>query len=140
MQKRRDGLTRRIRGVSAGYVPQQAISRTFQLPANPPPSSSTVNSAFPSHRLFTSTTARLPAQTATPMHFPKLSNIDLKRKIDVRRLPRNFARLLRYTAREDLSVTHHKNTKVIVVDEHALSRELFCKVLTSDEYTVRDLK
>jgi len=34
-------------------------------------------------------------------------------------------------------VTHHKNTKVLVVDDHALSRELFCKVLTSAGYTVR---
>jgi len=34
-------------------------------------------------------------------------------------------------------VTHQKTTKVLVVDDHALSRELFSKVLTSAGYTVR---
>ena len=34
-------------------------------------------------------------------------------------------------------MTHQKNTKVLVVDDHALSRELFCEVLTSAGYAVR---
>lgn len=34
-------------------------------------------------------------------------------------------------------MTHQKNTKVLVVDDHALSRELFCKVLTSAGYAVQ---
>lgn len=34
-------------------------------------------------------------------------------------------------------MTHQKNTKVLVVDNHGLSRELFCKVLTSAGYAVR---
>jgi len=34
-------------------------------------------------------------------------------------------------------MTHQKNTKVLVVDDHVLSRELFCEVLTSAGYAVR---
>lgn len=34
-------------------------------------------------------------------------------------------------------MTHQKNTKVLVVDDHELSRELFCEVLTSAGYAVR---
>ncbi len=34
-------------------------------------------------------------------------------------------------------MAHQKNTKVLVVDDHALSRELFCEVLTSAGYAVR---
>ena len=34
-------------------------------------------------------------------------------------------------------MTHQKNTKVLVVDDHALSRKLFCEVLTSAGYAVR---
>ena len=34
-------------------------------------------------------------------------------------------------------MTHQNNTKVLVVDDHALSRELFCEVLTSAGYAVR---
>ena len=34
-------------------------------------------------------------------------------------------------------MTHHKTTKVLVVDDHAPSRELFCQVLTSAGYAVR---
>jgi CheY-like chemotaxis protein len=34
-------------------------------------------------------------------------------------------------------MTHQKNPKVLVVDDHALSRELFCEVLTSAGYAVR---
>ena len=34
-------------------------------------------------------------------------------------------------------MTHQKNTKVLVVDDHALSRDLFCEVLTSAGYAVR---
>ena len=32
---------------------------------------------------------------------------------------------------------HQKNTKVLVVDDHELSRDLFCEVLTSAGYAVR---
>jgi CheY-like chemotaxis protein len=46
-------------------------------------------------------------------------------------------KLLRYTARENLSMTHQKTTKVLVVDDHAMSRELFCEALTSAGYAVR---
>ena len=34
-------------------------------------------------------------------------------------------------------MTHRKDTKVLVVDDHALTRELFCEVLTSAGYAVR---
>jgi ATP-dependent Lon protease len=34
-------------------------------------------------------------------------------------------------------MTHKQNTKVLVVDDHALSRELFCEALTSAGYAVR---
>ena len=34
-------------------------------------------------------------------------------------------------------MTHQRSTKVLVVDEHAMSRELFCEVLTSAGYAVR---
>ncbi len=34
-------------------------------------------------------------------------------------------------------MTHQKNTKVLVVDDHELSRDLFCEVLTSAGYAVR---
>jgi CheY-like chemotaxis protein len=34
-------------------------------------------------------------------------------------------------------MTHQKSTKVLVVDDHALSRELLCEVLTSAGYAVR---
>jgi len=34
-------------------------------------------------------------------------------------------------------MTHQKNTKVLVVDDHALSREIFCEALTSAGYAVR---
>jgi DNA-binding NtrC family response regulator len=34
-------------------------------------------------------------------------------------------------------MTHQKNTKVLVVDDHELSRDLFCKALTSAGYAVR---
>ena len=34
-------------------------------------------------------------------------------------------------------MTHQNNTKVLVVDDHAPSRELFCEVLTSAGYAVR---
>ena len=34
-------------------------------------------------------------------------------------------------------MTHQKNTKVLVVDDHALSREQVCKLLTSAGYAVR---
>ena len=34
-------------------------------------------------------------------------------------------------------MTHQKNTKVLVVDDHEQSRNLFCEVLTSAGYAVR---
>jgi CheY-like chemotaxis protein len=34
-------------------------------------------------------------------------------------------------------MTYQKNTKVLVVDDHAVSRKLFCEVLTSAGYAVR---
>ena len=34
-------------------------------------------------------------------------------------------------------MTHQKNTKVLVVDDHESSRDLLCKALTSAGYTVR---
>ena len=34
-------------------------------------------------------------------------------------------------------MTHQKHTTVLVVDDHALSRERFCEVLTSARYAVR---
>jgi ATP-dependent Lon protease len=34
-------------------------------------------------------------------------------------------------------MAHQKYTKVLVVDDHALNRELFCEVLTSAGYAVR---
>ena len=34
-------------------------------------------------------------------------------------------------------MTQQKNTKVLVVDDHELSRDLFCKLLTSAGYAVR---
>ena len=34
-------------------------------------------------------------------------------------------------------MTHQKNTKVLVVDDQKLSRDLFCEVLTSAGYAVR---
>ena len=34
-------------------------------------------------------------------------------------------------------MTHQKNTKVLVVDDHELSRDLFCKALTDAGYAVR---
>jgi DNA-binding NtrC family response regulator len=46
-------------------------------------------------------------------------------------------KLFRYIARENLSMRHQTNTKVLVVDDHAPSRELFCKALASVGYAVR---
>ena len=44
---------------------------------------------------------------------------------------------LRFTAREDTSLTHQINTKVLVVDDHEPSRNLLCEMLTSAGYAVR---
>lgn len=46
-------------------------------------------------------------------------------------------KLTRYTAWENLAMTHKTNIKVLVVDDHAPSRELFCEALTVAGYAVR---